>query len=197
MKSKGGFTLIELVTALAILLILLAAVYQVYSYVSLNFGKSEELWAAQQEVHTAAALIEEGAGKAFRVEIYADSEYSGGMTFAPEDMFFYIFQGSDGLIYLREPGGDAVKVTENRAELSFYFSEDSSNVLKYRIEGRNRENTQSVYEVESAVFLKNLINSSEENTNAESGAEAEGHATAAYANILRFRRDMEVVIIAI
>lgn len=152
--SRKGFTLVELLVALAVLLLVLTLGFQLFFYIFRSYDKSEEDWIVQRDVRTVSDWTDRNLQTAYILEIYA----SKPALFTEGDTYYYIY-GEDGGIYLRKPGETAgTLLAGSTVSVIFSFDEISTpNALQYTVTGKDlKTNTETVYSVSGTVLILNI-----------------------------------------
>lgn len=165
--SRRGFTLLELLIALVVLLLVLTLGFQLFFYVFGSYGKSEEDWIVQRDVRTVSDRLDKELQTAYILEIYA----SEPAAFAADDTFYYIYSEAGG-IYLRKPKETSGNLIAGSTIAVKYSFDDigSPNALQYELTGRDlKTNTETVYAVRGTVLILNLSPGRRINDSAPSG----------------------------
>jgi prepilin-type N-terminal cleavage/methylation domain-containing protein len=154
LKNNKGFTLVELMITLAILLIILTLCFQTFNYIYKSYDKSEEDWIIQQDVRKITDWIDRNIQTAYVLDIYAAKPVS----FSETDTFYYLYVENKS-VYLRSP----TKITGTllageTIDVNYSFDEvNKPNALHYIITGNDlKTKTQKVYSVDGTVLILNI-----------------------------------------
>lgn len=165
-KKENGFTVMELLIALAILLIVLGLGFNLYFYTQKSFQDGEQRWIQQREVKKVADYISSFVKNSYFIDIIGDIDE----TYSFDNEYSYIYKDSnDGIIKYKNLTESPVNLCTTDLSLNFEPAKDADdndiyNVLDYDISA-NVGN----YEVESSIFLQNVklikpLNSSDDKT---------------------------------
>jgi prepilin-type N-terminal cleavage/methylation domain-containing protein len=91
MRKRAGFTLLEVMIVLAVLLIVVTLGYTVLHKMLNTYSATEEEFIAQADVQAVATWIDENVGSAYEVQVYATA-YSADHAFISSDGFCYLYQ---------------------------------------------------------------------------------------------------------
>lgn len=108
LKDKGGFSIVELMLALALLLIALGLGYNLLFFARNSFERSEERWMEQNEVVSVSNVIYDALNESYYVAIVADE------ASIPSDLDFYgaIFINTSGDTVYKHSDGSNITSTE-------------------------------------------------------------------------------------
>lgn len=183
-SSNRGFTVIELMVSLTILLIVLALAYNLLYSGMTFFKQGEERWLEQREIKKLGDFIESSITLSHRADIFEEE------TPSFEEGFNYIYRGEDDLIYFKPKDEEAPSAITSQ-NLSLIFArvqEDSVNIpkaLAYNIASLRPNG----YKLGSTVFFPNMLISAR--VNATGGSPTENSVDAG--NVLRFVTDESLV----
>jgi len=161
-KKQDGFTVVELMIALALLLIILATGYMFFGFGFRSFNRGEQRAIAQQSIRTAAAFIS------------SEIRYANLITINPEtvstsDDFNYIYLNGDSVYYQDKdksiPPKTLLDGTVDQMSYSIIFMEDSYVVASSKVTLVLAFNlaADSIYSLDTNVFILNLEDSSNYN----------------------------------
>jgi len=124
--DQKGFTLVELMVALSLLLLVLGLGYTIFGFTVTTFARSETKANLQQNMRLAAQYIENDVRYAYGVEIL-DAIDPDSLTVTENDMYIYI--NSDGKLEIRSADDTFI--------LSDTFIGDTDFLLQFTKEGDN------------------------------------------------------------
>lgn len=150
-KNNKGFTLVELLITLVILLSVLTLGYQTFYYIYKSYDKNEESWIVQQDVRMVSDWIDKNMQTAYILEIYDTIPTS----FATD--FYYIYTNT-GSVYIRIPNQETATILAGKTiKMDFSFNELKQNALNYVITGNDlKTNTNEVYTVKGTLLILNI-----------------------------------------
>lgn len=148
-KNKQGFTLIELVVSLGLLLIVLAVGYMFFSYGTNTFASGEEQSNVQRDVRLICGEITR------ELRNVTEMSFLDTATPAAGEYNYIIFNSSDKTIKVYEKNA-TVSHSTNSCINTFTYSidiVDGKYVMSFNVGGTEGSRT---YSTESKVFLVNL-----------------------------------------
>lgn len=169
-KNSKGFTVIELMITLAILLIVLTLSYQTFYYIYKSYDKNEESWIVQQDVRTVSDWIDKNIQTAYIVEIYAAKPASF------DDGFYYIYNDEVGGVYIKNPNQTTPAFLAGESIIvDFSFSALKPNALNYVITGNSLKTPSvKVYSVEGTLLILNITADNKINQGSSAGTVSTG-----------------------
>ncbi|MDD4774714.1 MAG: prepilin-type N-terminal cleavage/methylation domain-containing protein [Eubacteriales bacterium] len=155
LHNNKGFTVVELLSALVILLIVVTLGYQTFAYVYSSYDRNEESWIVQQDVRKVSDWIDKNAQTAYILEIYAAKP----AAFDAADEYYYLYNEA-GKVYIRNPKEtSAVHLSGETIDTVFSFDAGEPNALHYDIVGKDLKTAlNEVYTVEGTLLILNLTN---------------------------------------
>ncbi|MEJ2729948.1 MAG: prepilin-type N-terminal cleavage/methylation domain-containing protein [Deltaproteobacteria bacterium] len=140
-NNPGGFTLVEMVMALAISSIVLAAVYSVFTIANKNFTTQNAAANVQQNLRTAIGLMARDIRLAGLDPVDSDNF---GITWAGETKIRFTMDSID--ISINDFNG--IVDEANFEEITYDFQNSQEQVVQTLYEGKTSENT--------AVLIRNI-----------------------------------------
>ncbi|MCG8403516.1 MAG: hypothetical protein MJA84_18250 [Firmicutes bacterium] len=152
---KRGFSMVELLISLGLLLLVLGLSFNLYFYSTQSFNMAETRWIAQQNARLAADFITNELSSAYYLEIDPTAPDS---DIKDDDNYIYVDENGD-LVY--QQGKEVQPIVEGNYNLRFakYVTdgeEPIDNVLSFDI-GALDENDHLVYKLDSSVMLANML----------------------------------------
>lgn len=160
LKSKKGFTLVELMIVLALLGLGAASLANLFTITYKSFNKSEERYIKQEETKRVAELLQSGTniGFAFGVEIYDDLNVIPPVGTKVKGAYYLYTDPDDGFLYVRE-SNSANPIQISYIPLYIYFEV----VKKRELDGTIYDDTEVTVPWKNQCGLLCSINSVEEN----------------------------------
>lgn len=171
LHNKRGFTVVELLAALVILLIVVTLGYQGFAYFYSSYDRNEENWIVQQDVRTVSDWIDKNAQTAYILEIYAAKP----PTFDAADEYYYLYNEA-GKVYIRKPKDTSVvHMSGETIDAVFTFDVIEPNALHYNIVGKDLKTAaDEVYTVSGTLLILNLTNGKKINEGDPTGSVISG-----------------------
>lgn len=122
LKSKKGFTLVELMIVLALLGLGAASLINLFAITYKSFNKSEERYIKQEETKRVAELLQTGTNIAFAygVEIYDTLNVIPPLNTKVKGAYYLYTDPDDGFLYVRESNSE-VPIQISYIPLYIYF----------------------------------------------------------------------------
>lgn len=128
-NNNRGFSIVELLLALALLLIALGLGYNLLFFARNSFERSEERWMEQNEVVAVSNIIYDSLNEAYYIEIVADE---AGIPSAALDFYGAFFVDETGATIYESKSGSTVVETELPGDyLVLSFSKETYTINEY------------------------------------------------------------------
>ncbi len=150
-KKQGGLTVIELMLALALLLLVLAGGYSFLSFGWSSFDRGTDRAVVQNNLRMAAEEITKEVRYAGSIEIIDAEDVPGTI----DDDYFYIFLNGDGRLEQKDSEGTRIIPHELDSNVLFdlSFDKSGSNIIEIII-----TETNSGMEIDTEVRILNIQN---------------------------------------
>lgn len=180
----AGFTLVELMVALALLLIVLVLAFNFF-FSGINFFRQgEERWLEQREIKKLGEFIESNIALSHKADIFQAD------TPTLEEGYHYIYQGEDNLIYFKNKDeATPAAITSQELELVFSREEEGGVKIPKALAYDIASLKPNGYSLGGLVFFPNMLISAQ--VNMEGGEATENSEDAG--NVLRFVTEESLV----
>lgn len=164
-KKENGFTLMEFLIVLALLLVVLGLGYNLFFYTQKSFQDAEQRWIQQRDAKRVSDYISSIVKNSYYVDIIGDID----QTYTFDEDYSYIFLDSDGIIKYKNFSEPIVNLSSTNLMPKFGKARDSEGKDLYNVLSYDISTTMGNYELKSSVFLQNVkailpLNSSEDST---------------------------------
>lgn len=153
--KQEGFSIVELMVALALLGFVLASGYMFFGFGLRTYDRGEQQSIAQQGIRIAADFIS------------SEIRYANEIIISPADIseegYYYIYQDGDSVVFRDANGSERTLLDSNRDQIAYrvLFAEESvvekidlSLVVMFTLEAED-----DIYSLDTSVYIMNLNDS--------------------------------------